>query len=143
MSSPPPQAGAPSSSSKDPTFRSYTPSQASTYAARRTGYAGPFLEHVLALHRSAGGQFGTVLDVGTGTGQVVRDVGPFFGAAFGVDPSVDMIAKAADGTEGNRVFFLVCAAEDIDKLDEVEHGSVDLITAGMAVRLISSCTCFF
>lgn len=115
------------------------PSQASTYAARRPGYAGPLLDHVLALHHAAGGQFGTMLDVGTGTGQVVRDLAPRFAAAFAVDPSVEMIAKAAEATEGTdgngrgNVVFLVCAAEDIDQLDEVEHGSVDLITAGMAV----------
>lgn len=124
----------------DPTFRFYTPNQASNYAAQRKGYAGPLIDHVLALHTSAGGHFGTVLDVGTGTGQVVRDVGPFFDTAFGVDPGVEMIAKADElsgSKEGQGVVFLVSAAEDIDKLDGIEQGSVDLITAGMAVRMVS------
>lgn len=148
MSSSPPPPPPPSQPS-DPTFRFYTPSQATTYAAQRTGYAGPLLTHVLGLHTAAGGSLGTVLDVGTGTGQVVRDVAPLFESAFGVDPGVEMIAKAdelggrtkvEEGKEkegGGKIVFLVAAAEEIDQLEEVEEGSVDLITAGMAVS-----TCF-
>lgn len=164
---PPPPEPQPPPPPSDPTFRFYTPSQATTYAAHRPGYAGPLLDHILHLHATATTAtatsatattaaaasccWDTVLDVGTGTGQVVRAVAPRFASAVGVDPGVEMIAQAEalggycartaaggkDGgqgeQEGRRIVFLVAAAEEIDQLDEVEQGSVDLITAGMAV----------
>lgn len=121
----------------DPTFRSYSSAQAAAYAAQRGGYKNALIEKVLSLHQSAGGSFDVVLDVGTGTGQVIRDVGPFFKTAFGVDPGVEMISKAREigGTTrtGKDIEFLICAAEDLDSLSQVKHGSVNLITAGMAV----------
>lgn len=121
----------------DPTFRTYSSAQAAAYAARRGGYKNKLIEKVLSLHQSAGGSFDIVLDVGTGTGQVIRDMAPFFTTAYGVDPGTEMIAKARDigGTTkaGKDIEFLTCAAENLDKLSQVEHGSVNLITAGMAV----------
>lgn len=121
----------------DPTFRSYSSTQAATYAAQRGGYENALIEKVLSLHESAGGSFDVVLDVGTGTGQVIRDVGPFFTTAFGVDPGIEMIAKAravgGNTKTGKDIDFLTCAAEDIDNLSQVKHESVNLITAGMAV----------
>lgn len=123
----------------DPTFRTYSSAQAAVYAAQRGGYKNKLIEKVLSLHQSASGSFDVVLDVGTGTGQVIRDVAPFFTTAFGVDPGTQMIAKAREigGTTkaGKDIEFLICAAEDLDKLSEVEHGSVNLITAGMAVSI--------
>lgn len=121
----------------DPTFRSYSSAQAAAYAAQRGGYKNALIEQVISLHQSTGGSFDVVLDVGTGTGQVIRDVGPFFTTAFGVDPGIEMIAKARaiGGTTrtGKDIEFLTCAAEDLDSLSQVKHGSVSLITAGMAV----------
>lgn len=123
----------------DPTFRSYSSAQAAAYAAQRGGYKDTLIEQVLSLHQSAGGSFDVVLDVGTGTGQVIRDVGPFFTTAFGVDPGIEMISKARaiGGTTrtGKDIEFLACAAEDLDSLSQVKHGSVNLITAGMAVSV--------
>ncbi|KAL2292596.1 hypothetical protein FJTKL_09542 [Diaporthe vaccinii] len=122
----------------DPTFRSYSSAQAAAYAAHRYGYKNTLIEQVLSLHKSAGGSFDVVLDVGTGTGQVIRDVGPFFTTAFGVDPSIEMISKARaiGGTTrtGKDIEFLTCAAEDLDSLSQVKHGSVNLITADMAAH---------
>lgn len=95
---------------------------------------------MLSLHQSAGGSFDFVLDVGTGTGQVIRDVGPFFTTAFGVDPGAEMIAKARTiggmTKAAKKIHFATCAAEDLDKLSQVEHGSVNMITAGMAVSVL-------
>lgn len=121
----------------DPTFRSYSAAQAATYAAQRGGYKNKLIDQVLSLHQAAGGDLDIVLDVGTGTGQAIRDVAPLFTTAFGVDPGAEMVAKAREigGTTktGKGIEFLTCAAEDLDKLSQVEHGSVNLITAGMAV----------
>ncbi|KAK2607514.1 hypothetical protein N8I77_006180 [Diaporthe amygdali] len=122
----------------DPTFRSYSAAQAATYAAQRGGYKNKLIDQVLSLHQAAGGDLDIVLDVGTGTGQAIRDVAPFFTTAFGVDPGAEMVAKAREigGTTktGKGIEFLTCAAEDLDKLSRVEHGSVNLITAGMAAH---------
>lgn len=35
---------------------------------------------------------------------------------------------------GSLVQYKVCQAEEIDKIKELEHGSVDMITAAAAVR---------
>ncbi|KAL1877011.1 hypothetical protein Daus18300_002620 [Diaporthe australafricana] len=120
----------------DPTFRSYSSAQAAAYAAQRGGYKSTLIDQVLSLHQSAGGSFYSILDVGTGTGQVIRDVGPFFTTTFGIDPGAEMIAKARTiggmTKTGKKIEFVTCAAEDLDKLSQVEHGSVNLVTAGMA-----------
>jgi trans-aconitate 3-methyltransferase len=47
----------------------------------------------------------------------------------------------ADGRDsktasGKDIEFKVCAAEDLDRLEGVEHGSVDLVTAAMAVSSV-------
>ncbi|KAG6360359.1 hypothetical protein INS49_011417 [Diaporthe citri] len=34
---------------------------------------------------------------------------------------------------GKDIEFLTCAAEDLDRLSQVKHGSVNLMTAGMAI----------
>lgn len=126
----------------DPTFRTYSSAQAAAYAARRGGYKNKLIEKVLSLHQSAGGSFDVVLDVGTGTGQVIRDVAPSFTTAFGVNPGTEMIVKAREiggiTKAGKDIKFLTCAAENLDELSQVEHGSVNLITAGMAAGMAVS-----
>lgn len=63
-------------------------------------------------------------------------MGPFFTIAFDVDPGIEVISKARaiGGTTkpGEDIHFLTYAAEDIDNMSQLEHGSVNLITAGVA-----------
>ena len=126
----------------DPTFRSYNSSQATSYAKHRRVSLSQIHRFVLEHHKSIGGSSGVLLDVGCGPGNVTNVLAPFFEVAIGVDPGSEMInvAKQANGTTSTEapVQYYVCAAEDLDKLKELPHGSVDFITAAMAVSVFIS-----
>jgi predicted TPR repeat methyltransferase len=128
----------------DPTFRSYSAAQAKAYAAGRSGgYASALYDFVVQQHQSSGGGTGRLLDVGCGTGKATRDLALCFDSAMGTDPGAEMIntAKEAGGktASGQDVQYQVLAAEDIEKVDALEPGTVDLITAAMAVGLLNPC----
>jgi 2-polyprenyl-3-methyl-5-hydroxy-6-metoxy-1,4-benzoquinol methylase len=133
-----------SSQPSDPTFGSYTAQQAAAYAAGRGSYAGALYDIIVHHHRSTGGQTtGVLLDVGTGTGSVARDLAPHFDEAMGADHGEQMIATAKKLSDdqnaltksGKEIQWIVCPAEDIGKLQSLE-GRVDLISVGMAVRVL-------
>ncbi|KAF7325291.1 S-adenosyl-L-methionine-dependent methyltransferase [Mycena venus] len=121
----------------DPTFRSYTAPQAAAYAAGRGSYSPALYEYILSQHKNNGGQ-SDLLDVGCGTGSVARDLGRFFDRAMGVDPGEKMIdtARGIGGKtrSGGEVEYRVCGAEDIDKVEQIAEGSVDLVVAAMAAH---------
>ena len=121
----------------DPTFRSYSSTQAASYAKHRRVSLSPIHEFVLNHHKAVGGSYEVLLDVGCGPGNVTNVLAPAFDVAIGVDPGEEMIntAKLSDGRSSRDapVQYYVCAAEDLDKLEQVSHGTVDLITAAMAV----------
>ncbi|WP_243225704.1 trans-aconitate 2-methyltransferase [Microbacterium sp. CIAB417] len=54
-----------------------------------------------------------LLDVGTGTGFVIRALLPYFDEAVGVDPDHDLLAVAREEHDGEPVRFLEAFAEDI------------------------------
>jgi trans-aconitate 3-methyltransferase len=125
----------------DSVFRSYDSRQAAAYAAHRASYPTDLFGVVLNHFESCGGQFNTLLDVGCGPGEVARTLGGYFEHATGVDHSEEMVSQACqEGGEtkvGNEIQYEVCSAEELDKLQSVKPGSVDLLTVGMAVWYIS------
>ncbi|KAF7362434.1 S-adenosyl-L-methionine-dependent methyltransferase [Mycena venus] len=122
----------------DPTFRSYTAPQAAAYAAGRGSYSPALYEYILSQHKNNGGQSDLLLDVGCGTGSVARDLGRFFDRAMGLDPGEKMIDTArgigGETRGGEEVDYRVCGAEDIDKVEQIVEGSVDLVVAAMAAH---------
>jgi SAM-dependent methyltransferase len=133
------------SSSKDPTFRSFTPSQGANYAQYRRDYHASLYQSILTYHTSTGGgQFSTLLDVGCGPGIATRSLAPLFNTAVGIDPSEGMISTArslvgggaATSTSQQPIRFEVSSAEDLgaNLSPPVEDGSVDLIVAATAAH---------
>ena len=119
------------------TFRQYTPDQGKAYAAERSSYHDNLYKVIFDHHSSTGGAFKTLMDVGCGSGNATRSLAKRFEAAYGVDPSPEMIntAKRLGGetAPGNQIDFLVGRAEDMGGSDWDIGGKVDLLTAGMAV----------
>lgn len=142
--------------SSDPTFTTYTPTQARTYAQHRLSYPSKLYDTILNHHTSTGGKLNVLADVGCGPGRATRDLTAFFEVGVGLDPGEEMIRTARALSEeeslGNsdgeyKVQFAVCGAEECargvrDVLStfkkgvddgEDEEGRVDLLTAAMAV----------
>ena len=145
--------------SSDPTFTTYTPTQARTYAQHRLSYPSQLYDTILNHHSNTGGKLGILADIGCGPGRATRDLAAFFEVGIGLDPGEEMIqtAKAMsgenDGLEdlvGDKVQFAVCRAEECaigikDLLSSIqtkgvngddEEGKVDLLTSAMAVTYL-------
>ena len=120
------------------TFVAYTKAQGHTYAAGRPGYSPNLFKIVVNHHTSTGGQLGTVLDAGCGTGQATRDLVPYFTNAIGLDPSEGMIdaARAFSTSAAAPIRFEVSPAEVLGTNLEppIADGSVDLLTAATAAH---------
>ncbi|KAF5604343.1 trans-aconitate 3-methyltransferase [Fusarium pseudocircinatum] len=123
---------------RDVTFRNYTADQASDYAAGRLGYTDALIDFILNYHRSTNGETACVLDVGCGPGTAIQKLAPHFDLAYGVDPGESMI-KTATGLGGKTytgapIVYKLSTAEYIDKINDVPHSSVDMITAATAAH---------
>lgn len=118
----------------DSTFRAYSSAQAQEYADRRGGYPEALITEIINLHKSTGGQFTSLLDLGCGPGTATRALAPHFSHATGLDPSAEMIS-AAKTTGGHAkdapIAFLQGEAE---ACESVPDASVDLITAATAAH---------
>ncbi len=129
----------PSSSLSDPTFRTYSASEANVYAQHRLSYAKALYEQILKYHIKTGGENGVLLDVGCGPGNATRDLAVYFVNAVGADPGEEMIAAARSiggkCKNGEAVRYVISPAENISGVEGLEAGSVDLLTAAMAVSL--------
>ncbi|PNP74112.1 hypothetical protein FNYG_12556 [Fusarium nygamai] len=123
---------------RDVTFRNYTTDQASDYAAGRLGYTDALIDFILNYHRSTNGETGRVLDVGCGPGTATQKLAPHFDLAYGVDPGESMIKTATTLSgktrTGDPIVYILCTAEDIDKINDIPHSSVDMITAATAAH---------
>jgi SAM-dependent methyltransferase len=118
-------------------FSQYSNAEAKAYQQGRSSYPPALYETILSHHRSTGGEFKVLLDVGCGTGKATRDLAAFFDAANGCDESIDMInvAREVGGMAASEpIRYHVAAAEKLDSLNAVSPGSVDLITAAMAAQ---------
>jgi 2-polyprenyl-3-methyl-5-hydroxy-6-metoxy-1,4-benzoquinol methylase len=126
---------------RDVTFRNYTTDQASDYAAGRLGYTDALINFILNYHISTNGDTGCVLDVGCGPGTATQKLAPHFDVAYGADPGESMI-KTATGLGGKTrtgvpIVYRLSTAEDVDKINDIPHSSVDTITAATAVCVSS------
>ncbi|KAI7760658.1 hypothetical protein LZL87_007870 [Fusarium oxysporum] len=123
---------------RDVTFRNYTTDQASDYAAGRLGYTDALIDFILNYHRSTNGETGCMLDVGCGPGTTTEKLAPHFDLAYGVDPGESMIKTATtlggETRTGDPIVYQLSTAEDIDKIDDISHSSVDMITAATAAH---------
>ncbi|CEI65649.1 hypothetical protein FVEN_g8906 [Fusarium venenatum] len=123
---------------RDIIFRNYSFEQASNYAEGRLGYSDNLIEFVLKQHSSTGGQNGVVLDAGCGPGLATRMLAPHFDVAYGADPGNSMIEKAkqigGSSKAGTQIVYKMSSAEEVDKIDGLDHSSVDLITAATAAH---------
>lgn len=122
---------------KDPTFRSYSATNAQAYARERGAYPRELYDFIFSRHEQTGGQFGQLLDVGCGPGNAGRDLALSFDRATGCDPGEEMIATArklgGKTKTGEEVQWRVSAAEECAAGSGLGEGSVDLLTAAMAV----------
>ena len=125
----------------DPTYRQYTRDQAATYAKHRPSPPPALVQLILDHHTATGGRTDVLLDVGCGPGMATRAFAKNFDAAVGSDAGESMIKIASElggeTAKGGQIRWVVCPAEDVGKIDEVEKGSVDLVIAAYAVSLLT------
>jgi SAM-dependent methyltransferase len=97
------------------------------YAKYRPRYPQPMLDDLVSL--SVGTHGRSLVDLGSGTGEVALPLSPSFDAVTAIDLDPAMVAlaeaKARDGGIDN-VTFLVGPAEEL----EVADGTADLVVAG-------------
>ncbi|PON23439.1 hypothetical protein TGAM01_v207673 [Trichoderma gamsii] len=119
-------------------FRGYTAAQGQNYSSVRPGYSPELFKIIIDHHTSTGGQLHTVVDVGCGPGQAIKDLAPFFENAIGLDPSEGMIdtARASAKSANLPIRFEVSTAETlgIDLEPPISDGSVDMVTAATAAH---------
>jgi trans-aconitate 3-methyltransferase len=77
------------------TFTKYTAKEANIYNDLRPNYHSSVYDHILNYHKSTGGRFDALVDVGCGPGMVTRSLAPHFVKATGIDPSPELL-KVAD-----------------------------------------------
>ena len=81
----------------------------------------------------------SVLDVGCGTGNATRHLASYFDRAVGCDAGKEMIAQATEASgrskNGSLIVYEVVDAEQLDQLQGLAAGSVDLLTAAMSVSV--------
>jgi predicted TPR repeat methyltransferase len=123
----------------DPTFQSYTSEEAVRFANARLSYPTELYRLILEFHSGASASTNLLLDVGCGPGISTRDFCHQFTHAIGVDPGHEMIntARIIGGMtrSGEIVRYEVCSAETLETIDGLTEGSVDVLTAAMAVSL--------
>jgi len=131
-----------SGSGKETTFRAFTGKQGANYAQNRRDYHPRLYDAIIDHHRSTGGQFDVLLDVGCGPGIAARRLAPLFRETVAIDPSEGMIETArslASPEDPTTIRFAVSSAEelgsDLSPPDPVvDDGTVDLITAATAAH---------
>ncbi len=98
------------------------------YAAYRDIYPQEFYSKIAERGLCTSGQ--RILDVGTGTGVLPRNMSVYGGSWFGADISEEQIAQARRLSQGMAIDYRVAPAEELDFPDQ----SFDVITA---------CQCFW
>ncbi|KIL83734.1 hypothetical protein FAVG1_13010 [Fusarium avenaceum] len=117
------------------TFRGYSQAQGAKYAQYRRNYHTKLYESILSFHKSGGGEFDILVDIGCGPGTATHTLAPNFKTTYGLDPSEGMISAARsvdqNSSTGDNVIFEVSTAESLgsDLKDPIIDGTVDLITA--------------
>ncbi|KZO97087.1 S-adenosyl-L-methionine-dependent methyltransferase [Calocera viscosa TUFC12733] len=101
----------------------------SGYEAFRPTYPFTLFDTIYAYHSQSGGQFGTCVDLGCGTGKSMRDLAMRFDKVVGVDPSEAMIEvarKEGGKTKGGEEIGWEIAPSD--ELAFLKDASVDIVT---------------
>lgn len=134
-------AGQPALVAADPTFQTYTTSQAQAYNSGRGSYTTTLYSTVLAHHRSTGGTMDLLLDVGCGPGNSTRPLAASFARAIGIDGGAAMInvAREAEAQVADRpaISYECLSAERCDQVTldgDPQLGKVDLLTSAMAAH---------
>jgi len=129
-----------SSSQPDPlgpaetTFRNYSAEQAKKYADLRPSYTKELTDHIIAYHKTTGGQFGTLLDIGCGPGNATRGLAVHFDHAIGIDPSPQMVEKAKETGGDSICGSIEYRIAEAESCEGVAENSVDMITAATAAH---------
>ncbi|KAF5022848.1 hypothetical protein F66182_5081 [Fusarium sp. NRRL 66182] len=122
----------------DSIFRKYSSKQAADYAKGRLEYPEALINLIINHHQSNNGQDGTLVDVGCGPGNATRMLAPHFDTVYGADPGESMINAAQElggsTRSGASIKFIPSAAESIDEIEGIPHGSVDMITVATAAH---------
>ncbi|KAJ5948864.1 hypothetical protein N7454_002171 [Penicillium verhagenii] len=123
------------------TFSKFNKEEGKAYAQGRPDYSPKLYQYVIDAHTSTGGQFNTLLDVGSGPGNAARALSPHFAHAIGLDPSEGMVtaARSLGGTSSTSepIRFEVSTAEQLGTSlpnQPIQDSSVDLITAANAAH---------
>jgi len=123
---------------RDSTYRQYNSQQAATYAKHRPSPPPALVELILGHHTATGGKNGVLLDVGCGPGIATYVFSKHFDVAIGADLCESMIKVATElggeSAKGDSVRWVISTAEEIDKIEGVEKGSVDLVIAAFAAH---------
>ena len=129
---------------EESTFKSYTPALAKAYAAARGSYHANLFNVIIDHHKSTGGALHVLADVGCGPGNSTRPLARHFDSAFGIDPSPEMINTAKslsvespeETASGKSITFCIGRAEGMSGLFCKSEDRVDLLTSGVAVRVL-------
>lgn len=130
----------PTLSVTEKTFSSYDKDQGKAYAHARRDYDPDVYQTIIDHHKSTGGKFETLVDVGCGPGIATRGLAPYFTRAIGLDPSEGMVATARtlDGVSSSSlpIQFEISTAENLGSnlVPPIADSSVDLITAANAAH---------
>jgi SAM-dependent methyltransferase len=125
---------------QEKTFSSYNQEQGKHYAQARPDYHPKVYQAVIDNHTLAGGQLGTVIDVGCGPGNATRALASHFTHVIGLDPSEGMIttARSLGGVTatGEPLHYEISTAEELGSnlTPPIADGSIDLITAANAAH---------
>ncbi|MFQ5553810.1 MAG: class I SAM-dependent methyltransferase [Acidimicrobiia bacterium] len=103
---------------------------AADYSRHRAGFPDRFFDRLFEKGLARVGN--RVLDVGTGTGTIARGLALRGLNATGLDPSHELMEKAArlDRLAGVEVEYVVARIEDHARNPSLDAASFDLITAG-------------
>lgn len=125
---------------QEQTFSKYSEAQGKHYAQIRRNYHSSVYDCILDHHRSTGGQFDYLLDVGCGPGTAIRTISANFTHATGLDPSDGMIAVArgfgGQTSTSEAIRFEISISQELGSnlSPPVTDSSVDLITAANAAH---------
>ncbi|KAL7930233.1 S-adenosyl-L-methionine-dependent methyltransferase [Trichoderma chlorosporum] len=130
----------PALSVTEKTFSSYDQNQGKAYAYARPDYDPSVYQAIVNHHKSTGGRFDTIVDVGCGPGSATRGLAPYFSNVIGLDPSQGMVATARTfggvSSESRPIQFEISTAEDLGAhlTTPIGDSSVDVITAANAAH---------
>ena len=108
------------------------------YIKYRPTYSTPFYNLIWDYHRRHSNRWQLAHDVATGPGIVAIVLAELFSKVIASDPSPYHVAVAKSAITASNVTVEQCRAEDLDSLDQIAQGNVDLITLAEAIPLVDA-----